>query len=180
MGNPGINGYDLALAITSDSSGNVYVTGMIDGWGTGSDFATIKYTQVTSPPATPPPSGEGGGGGGFCFIATAAYGSYLDSHVEMLREFRDQHLVTNPMGSALVSTYCKLSPPVAEFIDDHPALKPVVRAALLLAVGLSTVAVNTTSAQKAAIVGALLLVSALAVVWMRRRRTSLLLGLGEK
>jgi len=114
--------------------------------------------------ALPPSEGEG------CFIATAAYGSYLDSHVEILRNFRDSYMVNNPVGSALVSAYYKLSPPVAEFIDDHPALKPVVRVALLPAVAMSTVAVSTSSVEKIAIGSALLLVSGLAVVWMRRRQ----------
>jgi hypothetical protein len=45
----------------------------------------------------------------------------------------------------------------------------MVRVGLLPAVAMSTVAVNTTSAEKVAIVGALLLSSALMVVWMRRR-----------
>ena len=62
--------------------------------------------------------------------------------VETLRNFHDQYLLTNPVGSALVSAYYKLSPPVAEFIDDHPTLKPIVRAGLLPAVGLSEVAVK--------------------------------------
>jgi len=105
-----------------------------------------------------------------CFIATAAYGSYLDGHVETLRDFRDQYLVTNPVGSALVSTYYKLSPPVAEFIDDHPALKPVVRVGLLPAVAMSTVAVSTTLAEKLAIVGSLALVYVALAVWLSRRR----------
>jgi len=108
--------------------------------------------------------------GGGCFIATAAYGSYLDDHVETLRDFRDSYMVTNPVGKALVSAYYKLSPPVAEFIDDHLALKPIVRVGLLPAVAMSMVVVNTTSAEKLAIVGSLLLVSALAVVWLSRRR----------
>jgi len=69
-----------------------------------------------------------------------------------------------------VTAYYKLSPPVAEFIDDHPALKPVVRVALLPAVAMSTVAVSTSSVEKIAIGSALLLVSGLAVVWMRRRQ----------
>ena len=109
------------------------------------------------------PEGEG------CFIATAAYGSYLDSHVETLRDFRDQYLVTNPVGSALVSVYYDISPPVAEFIDDHPALKPILRIGLLPAVAMSTVAVNTTSAEKVAIVGSLAVVSSLIAVWLRRK-----------
>jgi len=54
--------------------------------------------------------------------------------------------------------------PTADFIDDHPASKPVVRAGLVPAVAMSTVAVNTTSAEKVAIVGVILLVSAWVVV----------------
>jgi len=104
-----------------------------------------------------------------CFIATAAYGSYLDSHVQTLRDFRDTYLVTNPVGSSLVSTYYKLSPPIAEFIDDHPSLKPIVRVGLMPAVALSTVAVNTTLAEKMAIAASMLLFTALVVVWVRRR-----------
>jgi LPXTG-motif cell wall-anchored protein len=59
---------------------------------------------------------------------------------------------------------------VAEFIDEHPALKPIVRAGLLPAVAMSIVAVNTTSAEKLAILGVILLVSALTVVWLKRKR----------
>jgi hypothetical protein len=66
--------------------------------------------------------------------------------------------------------YYKLSPPLAEFIDDHPALKPIVRVGLLPAVAMSTVAVNTTLAEKVAIVGSLALVSVALAVWLSRRR----------
>jgi hypothetical protein len=37
------NGWDFAHVITSDGSGNVYVTGRSDGSGTEIDYATIKY-----------------------------------------------------------------------------------------------------------------------------------------
>jgi hypothetical protein len=110
---------------------------------------------------------EAGGGG--CFIATAAYGSYLDSHVQMLRDFRDSYMVTNPVGRNLVSAYYKLSPPLAEFIDEHPALKPIVRVGLVPAVVMSTVAVNTTSAEKMAILGSLALVCIALAIWVRER-----------
>jgi len=130
------------------------------------EVSTLSWYLV----ALPEEEGGGGGGGEFCFIATAAYGSYLDGHVETLRNFRDQYLVTNPAGSALVSVYYKLSPPVAEFIDEHPALKPIMRVALLPAVGLSAVAVNTTLAEKMAIVGSLALASVLLAMWARKRQ----------
>jgi hypothetical protein len=104
-----------------------------------------------------------------CFIATAAYGTPMAEERQILREFKDQYLLTNPVGEALVNFYYQVSPPIAEFIIEHPALKPVVRAGLAPAVAMGTIAVKTTSAQKIAIVGSMALVSALLVVWFRKR-----------
>jgi len=75
-------------------------------------------------------SDRGGGGGGSCFIATAAYGSYLDPHVYVLRNFRDRYLLTNDMGKAFVDFYYLYSPPVAAFIERHEALRAATRWAL--------------------------------------------------
>ena len=108
-------------------------------------------------------------GGGGCFIATAAYGSYLDSHVDTLRSFRDQYLETNPIGSAFVSLYYKVSPPMADFIEKHPTLKPIVRAELMPAVAMSSVALNTTLAEKAVILVAIALFAAALIMWLVRR-----------
>ena len=83
-----------------------------------------------------------------CFIATAAYGSPLERHVVLLREFRDNVLLTNRYGSWFVNTYYKLSPPAAQFISGHPYLKPVVRVALLPFVSIASVALYTTLLQK--------------------------------
>ena len=122
------------------------------------------------PSASEGVSGGVGGGGGGCFIATAAYGSYLDSHVDTLRSFRDQYLETNPIGSAFVSLYYKVSPPMANFIDEHPTLKPIVRAGLWPAVAMSSVALNTTLAEKAVILIAMALFTAVLIkMWLRRR-----------
>jgi len=105
-----------------------------------------------------------------CFIATAAYGTPMAEEVETLREFRDEYLVSNPLGQALVGLYYKMSPPIAEFIAEHPDLKPIVRTGLVPAVLVSAVAVNTTPAEKAAIVGLLALVCVVLAVWATRRR----------
>jgi hypothetical protein len=76
-------------------------------------------------------SGSGGGdGGGGCFIATAAYGSYLDPHVKILREFRDVYLLSNPIGYQLVEEYYKLSRPIAAYISEHESFKAITRAIL--------------------------------------------------
>jgi uncharacterized repeat protein (TIGR02543 family) len=105
-----------------------------------------------------------------CFIATAAYGTPMAKEIEILREFRDKYLMTNPVGKGLVEFYYRVSPPIAEFITEHPSLKPIVRVGLLPAVAMSTVAVNTTPAEKMAIVGLLALVSVALAVWAIRRQ----------
>jgi hypothetical protein len=105
-----------------------------------------------------------------CFIATAAYGTPMAEEIQILRDFRDECLLTNAVGETLVELYYTVSPPIAEFITEHPSLKPVVRAGLFPAVAMSTVAVNTSPAEKAAIVGSLVLFSVALAIWLARRR----------
>ena len=83
--------------------------------------------------------GDGGGDGGFCFIATAAYGSPMQSCVRVLLEFRDRFLLTNSFGKAFVQFYYKYSPPKADFIAEHANLRAIVRVSLLPVVGIGWV-----------------------------------------
>ncbi len=92
-------------------------------------FGNSSYSTEASATTQSPPSSGGGGGGG-CFIATAAYGSYLAPEVQALREFRDKYLTANPAGRAFVEFYYKASPPVAEYISKDESLRAVARLAL--------------------------------------------------
>lgn len=89
---------------------------------------TATFSSIYSEPVDP---GSGSNGGDVtnydCFIATAAYGSYLDPHVEALRIFRDEHLLTNATGKSFVQWYYANSPPVAEYISQHEGLRLVTR-----------------------------------------------------
>ena len=67
----------------------------------------------------------------YCFIATASYGvNNGEGVVGLLCDFRDNVLLTNPLGEAFVKAYYKLSPPVAEIIAESEPLRAAVRVAL--------------------------------------------------
>jgi len=127
-----------------------------NGWDNGGE---VRFDGIGFYPA-----------GRDCFIATAAYGTPMAEEVQILRAFRDGHMLTNPVGKALVDLYYRVSPPMAAFVDEHPGIKPIVRAVLEPAIAMSTVAVNTTPAQKMTVVGGLAVVSAAALLATRRRR----------
>ncbi len=83
------------------------------------------------------PSVSLGSGGGGCFIATAAFGSYQEPHVMLLRMFRDRILLPNAAGQWFVHQYYTYSPPLADWLRDHDSLRAVTRVLLLPLIGLS-------------------------------------------
>lgn len=80
---------------------------------------------------------KGYGGGVYCFIATAAYGHYDHSYVRMLRQFRDQFLLSNTPGRAFVSWYYKYSPPWAQWLHQSPAARKSAQILLLPVIGVA-------------------------------------------
>ncbi|NHA13433.1 CFI-box-CTERM domain-containing protein [Thioalkalivibrio sp. XN279] len=65
-----------------------------------------------------------------CFIATAAWGSWMHPHVGTLRAFRDDVLMKSAPGRGFVAFYYRHSPPVAEFISRHDGLRALTRTLL--------------------------------------------------
>jgi len=117
--------------------------------------------------------GGGGSGGGGCFIATAAFGSPFETHVVILRQFRDAYLLHSRLGHALVKGYYRYSPPIADFIAKHNSLRYTVRIALMPLVGASYVLLHTSPGHKALIVILIFGLTAGVFILMRRERRSL-------
>lgn len=65
-----------------------------------------------------------------CFIATAAWGSEMDPHVDRFRQFRNKYLLPYEWGRSFVRTYYKLSPPLAQFISENEVFRAGARVAL--------------------------------------------------
>jgi subtilisin family serine protease len=109
-----------------------------EGWFTGNSpgltriVLSIDGTPVDSSGSIRvlPPYTDNGHSNG-CFIATAAYGSVMEPHVEILRAFKDRYLLTNAPGRAFVNFYYRYSPPLARLIESNSILRFITRVLLL-------------------------------------------------
>jgi hypothetical protein len=110
---------------------------------------------------------SGGKASGFCFIATAAFGSYESRWVHVLRDFRDEVLLPTRAGAAFVAWYYAHSPGPAQYIAEHRGARIATQLALWPVIGLSALWLYTAAWQKAL---ACALLFALWAARLRRRR----------
>jgi len=161
----------------AEISGNVITLYFVDGMR-GDDDLTANgiVVDVGTPAVTSAPGGgggittlaSGGVGGGGCFIATAAYGSLMEPHVKILRDFRDRFLLGSSVGDSFVRHYYTYSPPIADFIARHDSLRAMVRISLLPVVGMSWITLKIGPPSTLALL--VLFISCLfGFVWLGRR-----------
>jgi len=118
--------------------------------------------------------GGSGGSGGGCFIATAAFGSSLEPHVIILKEFRDKYLMVTGWGRKFVEFYYMASPLIADRIANNGPVKIMVRMCLYPIVGFSYVMLNTSLEMRFFVVGFFILFIICFIVslrWVRCKNT---------
>jgi len=125
---------------TTDGTGTGSFTSAITGLSPDTGYHVRAYATNSVGTSygsdltfTTSPAPSGGGGG--CFIATAAFGSPLQPHVRILREFRDRFLFGNLPGKMFIDVYYAYSPSIADWIAPHRNMKRMVRLSLLPIVG---------------------------------------------
>jgi hypothetical protein len=83
----------------------------------------------------------GKGGGNYCFIATAAFGSYDHPVVRVLREFRDKFLAKMLGGRAIIAAYYAVGPMLAGIVEEHATLREAVQKGLFVFSGTASILV---------------------------------------
>jgi chitinase len=88
-----------------------------------------------------------------CFIATAAFGTKFEKHVQLLRRFRDLYLMPNSIGRTFVKAYYRYSPPMANFIARHDTLRTMARWSLVPLIAVSWMLLHFGLASTLLIIG---------------------------
>jgi hypothetical protein len=128
---------------------------IVDPSGPGGSYSSSSGSPTNSSSDTNS-AGDGGGGGG-CFIATAAFGSPMEQHVQILKNFRDVFLLKSGPGRAFVDSYYRHSPPIAKFIAKHENLRAAVRISLIPMVGIAWITLHAAFLKTAPAIIVLLL-----------------------
>ncbi len=134
----------VATLNTQGSNSNTVTISALNTDPVSGNNSSTVITTVNAQVSTTTPGSSG------CFIATAAYGSPMESEVRYLRAFRDEYLLKNSAGRWLVKMYYRYSPALATHIKTNENLKSIVRGLLSPFIKMSrhTVSKNYLDMQK--------------------------------
>jgi len=115
-------GFGCVTDIERGPDGFLYVVSLSKG---------VIYRIIPSVEATNVIDSENGGG---CLIATATYGSEMAPQVQLLREIRDNQLMSTESGASFMSgfnqLYYSFSPYIADMERENPVFKEMVKIAI--------------------------------------------------
>jgi YVTN family beta-propeller protein len=154
-------GNTTSYTLNGLTDGTLYYIALVT-YDLATNTSGLSNTVTVTPVYIPGPA-ELAGQKGNCFIATAAYGSYDQFDVWVLRQFRDKILLKNNEGRWFVKTYYHISPPIAHFIAGHDTLRAMVRVMLKPFVFGSMVMLYGTMVQKYLILFLLIIISGMII-----------------
>jgi hypothetical protein len=151
------NGDTVTVQLTSSGSYSTTTNATLTIGGVSDTFSSITQGAPDS------------GGKSGCFIATAAFGSPMELHVQILRDFRDRYLLNFKLGQNFVKLYYKISPPIADTISKNEALRTIARWCLMPFIGIAylTVMFGIVPTLLVLTISFLILFS---FVWLSRKR----------
>jgi len=112
----------------SNDGDNIITLTITDGEDGDNDL--LANGEIIDPSGPGFPASESYGGSGDdnpCFIESVLGVAKASEGIMVVRRFRDENLLANPVGQVLVGTYYKVSPPLAEFIRNHSVLRSIAR-----------------------------------------------------
>lgn len=130
----GLEGYHCVSVVGFDDTNECWICK--NSWGTGwgeNGWFRIKYGECGIDDVfgmwniIAPIKDDNGG---ICFIATVAFGSELDPHVQFLRDFRDNIVLKSTCKTIferLLRQYYKFSPPIAKKMNENSLLKNAIK-----------------------------------------------------
>ena len=119
------------------SESNTFATLEFNGMGT--HYLTISESAYQNAPQTDNSNDQASddfteSNGGGCLIATAAFGSEMESQVQFLREIRDNTLLQTKSGNVFMTGfnqfYYSFSPAIADYERENPVFKEAVKLTL--------------------------------------------------
>ena len=152
------NGDTVTVQLTSSGSNSTATNATLTIGGVSGTFSVT--TQAT-------PISDSFAIGSGCFIATAAFGSPMERHVQILRDFRDRYLLKFKLGQEFVKLYYRISPPIADTISKNEVLRMITRWCLMPVIGVAYLIVMF------GIIPTLLIISSLMLflfIWLPRKK----------